>query len=190
MRAGYFGGKVRGTFGGAEECLYIGNGESPVRRDQIRNWFGFDASSSLILSSVLLLDDESWFLLLYRPFTVTLQFFGCRQHVGIFCLSPLSLLAVILFAHSPACLLSDDSTVRILTQLIFLPISRLPNQYALPQRLAEQKKQSGSLTLLDVLHRPFMSELLMLSAKSFLVSRVSSLGRDVMASRAEDLTTN
>ena len=114
MRAGYFGGKVRGTFGGAEECLYIGNGESPVRRDQIRHWFGFDASSSLILSSVLLLDDESWFLLFYRPFTVTLQFFGCRQHVGIFCLSPLSLLAVILFAHSPACLLSDDSTVRIL----------------------------------------------------------------------------
>ena len=52
--AGYFGGKVRGIFGGAEVCLYIGNGESPFRRDQIRNWFGFDASSSLILSSVLL----------------------------------------------------------------------------------------------------------------------------------------
>jgi len=46
---------TKGLLGGAEECLFIGKMNRPaVRRDQIRNWFGFAAaSSSLILSSVL-----------------------------------------------------------------------------------------------------------------------------------------
>jgi hypothetical protein len=93
--AGYFGGKVRGTFGESGRVSFYRQ-SCPKRSDPKLVRFQCQLIAYLKFGS-LVFDDEVRFIIL---------FFGCRQMSEYFVFSPLSLHTVILSAHSR---LSDDS---------------------------------------------------------------------------------